>query len=495
MPSHRSHHLATQVITGLAVFTVGASLVGAAVVAALLGLFVSLPSADVLGPRALILIVSAAYLLLACVLGSLIGLSRHRRTLTWIGAQRDPTPEQARRALRIPVEIAVISAVLWLIGALGIGALTAAVATDGWIAVRVGLTIVLGGLTTSGVSYLMAARVARPVTALALAADPPVRRLTLGVAPQLLLTWLLASGVPILGVLLLYVDPSHLGGPTRGAIVLLVGISLVVGGAAMVLATRAISRPLRDLRRLVDRVGQGRYDRTVAVNDAGEIGLLQNGLNLMTAGLAERERLRDLFGRHVGVDVARRALDTGVALGGERRLVAALFVDITGSTALAEERGPAETVALLNRFFTIVVAAIEAGGGFVNKFQGDAALCVFGAPGELAGSATAALVAARRIATEVAAAGELRIGVGVAYGEVVAGQIGAESRLEYTVIGDAVNCAARLTELAKTEPGRVLTSAATVEAASPDEARRWQFLHTVTLRGRREATAVFAPVR
>jgi adenylate cyclase len=216
-------------------------------------------------------------------------------------------------------------------------------------------------------------------------------------------------------------------------------------------------------------------------------------MNLMTAGLAERERLQDLFGRHVGVDVARQALETGVVLGGERRIVAALFVDITGSTGLALQRGPQETVALLNRFFAVVVDAVSAGGGLVNKFQGDAALCVFGAPNELADPATAALVAARRIIEQVRAAGELGIGVGVAYGEVVAGQVGALSRLEYTIIGDAVNQAARLTELAKSRPGQSLASGETVQAASADERTCWTPCGETVLRGRSQSTQLFEP--
>ena len=118
----------------------------------------------------------------------------------------------------------------------------------------------------------------------------------------------------------------------------------------------------------------------VAVSDGSEVGLLQAGFNRMVAGLEERERLRDLFGRQVGEDVARRALERGVELGGEERDVAVLFVDLVGSTQLAAERPPAEVVALLNAFFGAVVAVVGAHGGAVNKFEGDAALCVFGAP-------------------------------------------------------------------------------------------------------------------
>jgi class 3 adenylate cyclase len=224
------------------------------------------------------------------------------------------------------------------------------------------------------------------------------------------------------------------------------------------------------------------------VDDAGEIGLLQEGVNSMAAGLAERERLRDLFGRHVGTTVAQQALESGVSLGGELRTVAALFVDIAGSTSLVRRTGPEEMVGLLNRFFAIVVATVEADGGLVNKFEGDAALCVFGAPTDHPDPAGAALRSARRICDAVRAAGEVDVGVGVACGPAWAGQVGTASRLEYTVIGDPVNEAARLTELAKQQPGRAVASEATVQAAPPDERRHWARDADVELRGRGEPT-------
>jgi class 3 adenylate cyclase len=295
----------------------------------------------------------------------------------------------------------------------------------------------------------------------------------------------------MLGVVLLFVDPSNPDGPGRGAVVFLVVVALLVGGLATLLTARAVGQPLRDLREAVQRVGRGDYDVDVVVDDAGEIGLLQEGVNSMAAGLAERERLRDLFGRHVGTTVADRALVTGVSLGGEERTVAALFVDIAGSTSLVRRTGPAEMVGLLNRFFQVVVAAIESDGGLVNKFEGDAALCVFGAPTDHTDPAGAALRAARRICDAVREAGEVDVGMGVACGRVWAGQVGAASRLEYTVIGDPVNEAARLTELAKEHTGRVVASEATVLAATAGERAHWVRDVAVELRGRREPTVTW----
>jgi adenylate cyclase len=227
------------------------------------------------------------------------------------------------------------------------------------------------------------------------------------------------------------------------------------------------------------------------VEDAGEIGLLQSGFNEMVAGLRERERIQDLFGRHVGSAVAAEAISGGVTLSGEQCDVVALFVDIAGSTRLTRSHEPAEFVAMLNRFFGIVVDEVEGNGGLVNKFEGDAALCVFGAPAELPDPASAALCTARAIRDRVAESGEFEIGIGVASGPVIAGQVGSASRLEYTVIGDAVNEAARLTDLAKRTDGCILASEPVVQAATEEERANWTPGRTVRLRGRENPTRTY----
>jgi class 3 adenylate cyclase len=427
---------------------------------------------------------AAVYLLVAFPVGTVAGLRRQRGTNRWLMAGRAPTASEGAQALRLPVDTALIAGSIWLVGAVLVGIVAAVAFPDARVGLRIGVAVLLGGMVTAGVTYLLVARAARDVTAQALAAHPPSGALTLGVRPRLVLTWGLTSGVPLLGIVLLYLDPSNPDGPGTGAVVLLVVVGLGVGGLATLLIARAVGQPLRDLREAVRRIGQGDYAVEVVVDDAGEIGLLQQGVNTMAAGLAEREKLRDLFGRHVGTTVAQQALATGVALGGEERTVAALFVDIAGSTGLVRRTGPEQMVGLLNRFFEVVVDAIEVDGGLVNKFEGDAALCVFGAPTDHPDPAGAALRAARRIGDAVRAAGEVDVGIGVACGRVWAGQVGAASRLEYTVIGDPVNEAARLTELAKDHAGRVVASAATVQASAPDEQAHWMPEGETTLRGR-----------
>jgi adenylate cyclase len=171
-----------------------------------------------------------------------------------------------------------------------------------------------------------------------------------------------------------------------------------------------------------------------------------------------------------------------------------LFVDLKGSTELASERPPSEVVALLNDFFRIVVEVVEDHGGLVNKFEGDAALAIFGAPIERDDAAACALAAGRTLAERLRdELPELDFGIGVSAGRAVAGNIGAESRFEYTVIGDPVNEAARLCELAKQDDSRVLASAAALDAAGDGEAGRWDIGEPVKLRGRKEETRPATP--
>jgi adenylate cyclase len=209
---------------------------------------------------------------------------------------------------------------------------------------------------------------------------------------------------------------------------------------------------------------------------------------------SEQRRLRELFVRYVGEDVVSRALEHGGEMGGQERDVAVLFVDLVGSTALVGAQRPGEVVALLNEFFRIVVDVVNRHGGFVNKFEGDAALAVFGAPRSHQDGAGAALTAARELRDELV--GALRctgFGIGVSAGLAFAGDVGARERLEYTVIGDPVNEAARLSELAKSQVGRVVASERTVRTALDAEGLRWNIGELVELRGRTTATRVARP--
>ena len=170
-----------------------------------------------------------------------------------------------------------------------------------------------------------------------------------------------------------------------------------------------------------------------------------------------------------------------------------MFTDIVGSTSLATDRPPHEVVELLNKFFAVVVEVVEGHGGWINKFEGDAALAVFGTPIPQDDFADRALGAARDLAERLRAeVRELTAGIGVSAGTALAGNVGAEQRFEFTVIGDPVNEAARLTELAKDEEGHVLASCAIVEMAG-DEASHWEMGDSANLRGRSKPTQIARP--
>jgi adenylate cyclase len=433
----------------------------------------------------------AVYVALSLLAGSAWTGLLQRRTAVWFIQGREPSREEAQRALRLPVDMARVSGVLWVIGALALGGLAAALGS--WLdALGVGLAILLGGLATVGLVYLAAERAARPVMARALAVAPPRGRLPVTVLARLLVTWVLAGGVPLLGVLLLVTEPDIGSRDHTASLIWLSAISLVIGALATGLLAKAVAAPLHGLRVALNRIARGHIDTAVGVDDSSEIGMLQASVNDLARGLREQERLRDLFGRHVGDDVVRHALEHGVSLSGEVRAVTALFVDVADSTTLATQLPPDEVVRKLNRLFACVVGAVSTHGGLVNKFQGDAALCVFGAPARHAAAATAALLTARAIRDAVSRAGELDLGIGVATGSVFAGQLGASSRMEYTVIGDAVNEAARLTEHAKQVPGRILASGPTLDAAAGSERTRWYHHATLDLRGRAERTRAWA---
>ena len=262
----------------------------------------------------------------------------------------------------------------------------------------------------------------------------------------------------------------------------------------MALTARSVAYPVERVRHAMAEVAGGRTDVELPVSDGSEIGLLQAGFNRMVAGLREREELRDMFGRQVGQDVARQALERGVELGGEERDVAVLFVDLVGSTRLAADCPPEEVVALLNEFFGAVVEAVSEHGGSINKFEGDAALCVFGAPLPSDDPASDALAAARALRDRLREKlPQADFGIGVSAGPAVAGNIGAAERFEYTVIGDPVNEASRLTELAKRDDGRVLASGAALELAQDGERRCWKEGDRVELRGRTTETLLARP--
>ena len=353
--------------------------------------------------------------------------------------------------------------------------------------------MLIGGVGVCAISYLVIEQTYRPLFAFALAGEAAPRPASLGIRPRLLLAWSVGSGVPLLGLSL---APFRASGTSPTAMAVLAAVGLVGGLFALLVASNSIAEPLDEVRAALGRVAGGDLDVDLSVDDGGEVGQVQAGFNRMVSGLRERAALQDLFSRHVGHEVAAQALERGTGLGGESRRASVVFVDLIGSTAMAEVLPPGEVVATLNAFFQAVVDTITAQGGWVNKFEGDGALCVFGVPGNQPDHEARALRAARALRTRFAElAGDhpgLDAGIGVSSGTVVAGNVGTEERYEYTVIGRAVNEAARLTDLAKQRPGRVLASSGSV-LASGVERTQWADRGRVGLRGQQAPTIIFEP--
>jgi class 3 adenylate cyclase len=341
----------------------------------------------------------------------------------------------------------------------------------------------------------------RPLRALMVAATVDLEHAERapGVRARLILMWTMCTALPGAGIVVLVMLRANgwiipYNAPIEVPILVLALVGVVLGLRAIILVSTSISVPVHEVVGAMAEVERGHLGQTIDVYERSEIGQLQSGFNRMVTGLQERDRLRDLFGRHVGEEVVRRAVGENASVSEDEREVAILFIDLVGSTQLAATHEPHQVAAVLNDFFRIVVAQVDKREGLINKFQGDAALAVFGAPLHIDDPATAALATARALGDELRLL-LVDFGIGVSAGPVFAGNIGAENRYEYTVVGDAVNEAARLADRAKDFKGRVLCSGAAIERADEAERRCWKLQGSEMLRGRSRLTQISAPVR
>ncbi|MEN9841111.1 MAG: Adenylate cyclase 1, partial [Verrucomicrobiota bacterium] len=249
--------------------------------------------------------------------------------------------------------------------------------------------------------------------------------------------------------------------PARALENVLVVFTLASLAAALLVGlflARSISRPVRRLEAHTRVIAGGDYVTAIHLPRADELGRLAEAFNALSSGLAERDRVRDLLDKNVSPEVAARLLRDGAALGGEEREVTVLFADLRGFTPLSEGLPARELITLLNRYLDRMSAAVEAQGGVVDKYIGDEIMAIFGAPVDCADSADRAVRAAlamrgalAELNRELAAEGRppLAFGVGINTAQVIAGNIGSRRRLNYSVIGDGVNLAARLQPLTR----------------------------------------------
>jgi adenylate cyclase len=281
-------------------------------------------------------------------------------------------------------------------------------------------------------------------------------------------------------------------------------ISLAALAAATIAAlwiARGVSQPLQHLADHTKLVAAGDYTRRLDLPREDEIGQLATAFNHMTAGLAERDRVRDLLGKVVSPEIATQLLQSDLKLGGEEREVTILFCDLRDFTSFSEKLPPTEVLALLNRYLDRMSTIIEQHGGVIDKYIGDAIMALFGAPVAAPDAPERAIAAARDMARaldllnrELAAEGRptLAFGIGINTARVVAGNMGSKTRLNYTVIGDGVNLASRLEGLTK-DPAYgtpIIVSDATLRAMKQRPPARE--LGEVTVKGKAVAVKIFA---
>jgi len=286
-------------------------------------------------------------------------------------------------------------------------------------------------------------------------------------------------------------------------------VVVIIAAAVMslfgaILLSGSITNPLIELSSMAKRVQGGDLEARVKPRSTDEVGVLAGTFNTMTAGLRERERERDIFGRVVSPEVREKLLSGTLQLGGETLWIAVLFSDIRSFSTISEQMAPEEVVMFLNEYLTEMADAIREWGGYINNFIGDAVVAVFGAPIDQPDKewrAVAAALAMRERLVELnkrrAARGEPPIGngVGISTGEAVAGQIGSLERLMYTVIGDTVNVAARLESLTKDYPEHpVLINGPTAEALQDRDDLVLKHIGPVQVKGRAEPVDVYAVV-
>ena len=275
-----------------------------------------------------------------------------------------------------------------------------------------------------------------------------------------------------------------------------IAVSLI----AVVLLARSVTRPILDLALRVRRIEAGDYGQAVQVSGEDEIGQLAGSVNNMAKGLAEKEKVRDLLGKVVSHEIAEELLSKTIALGGEERIVTVLFSDIKGFTSLCENMAPEAVLTLLNRYLSEITEVIEANRGVVDKYTGDSVMALFGAPLNRPNDAQNAIATVLSIQSTIAtlnatnrATGMLEIGagIGVHTGLVVAGNLGSQNRLNYTVIGDSVNLSARLEGLTRKYHVPNIVSDAT-RADAPGFVYRE--LDLVRVAGKKEPVRIFEVV-
>jgi adenylate cyclase len=315
------------------------------------------------------------------------------------------------------------------------------------------------------------------------------------------LRWKLIGSVPLINVVTGVVVSGLSAGQRSSlaglglSVVIAVVVAFTISLELTLLMSRSVLRPVRDLLEATERVKAGDFSVQVPVISGDELGTLAQSFNVMMRGLSERQALHEAFASYVDPQVARRVLEEGTRIEGEEMEVTVVFVDIRDFTSFAERASAREAVAYVNDFLELVVPIVTRHGGNANKFIGDGLLAVFGAPARLSDHADRAVAAAGEMAARVRGrfGKRLRIGVGVSSGPVLAGTVGGGGKLDFTVIGDPVNVAARVEEVTRATGDTVLITEAT-RALLSDSCPSLEARGAIPLKGRNDPVRIYALV-
>ena len=283
---------------------------------------------------------------------------------------------------------------------------------------------------------------------------------------------------------------------------ILIGIILFLGFLLSIVISRFYSKPLLRLKDCAQNIANGNYDIHTGITTGDELGVLSDTFNDMAVSLKEKELMYDTFGKVVTPEIRNWLLQGNTNLGGESVCATILFCDIRGFTSLSEEINPKQVVALLNKFFSSMEQCIVKHNGIINKYIGDAIMAIFGVPLQNKNQALDAYnccLDMRKTLIELNKELEaenlpqIKFGIGLHTGNVLAGNIGSNSRMEYTVIGDTVNVASRIESLCKEYNCDLLISETTVEAivTCENSLPQIQSIGETQIRGRKSAISIY----
>ena len=427
---------------------------------------------------------------------------RMRPLLAWARGERgrEGADTAWRSAVELPVEVVTRS--LWL------PAVFVAFPVSLFVTLHLGLPWYSELVVFAGAAVAIAYSAVLHFFASEIGLRPVIRDIAMQLPPEfsgkgagVSLRWKLLGTLPLINVVTgvvvsgLSTNQRHSLQDLGLDVVVALLVSFTLSFELTVLVAKSILGPVRDLVASTERVKEGDLAARVPVVSGDEVGQLARSFNEMMTGLQEREALHEAFGSYVDPDVADRVMSEGQMIEGEDVELTVVFIDMCGFTAFAERSSARETVARLNDLFGLVVPLLMEHGGHANKFIGDGVMGVFGAPDRLPDHALRAVEAACAVAEAVDEryGDELRVGIGINSGLASVGSIGGGGRLEFAVIGDTVNVAARVERLTRETGDTVLLTEATrtlLDGAGPELEPRGE----VPIRGRSDPVPVYAPV-